>query len=108
MQWCPAPAWPRPARIAPLPLLRSPVPPDGLLLVMHEQLVGEVGVVAVKPEVVKRGRRICWPTDQATQRNGIYPHVNGLSTDRSAYAYRHSRSCKGQQTVADGQPTNGK
>src|SRR6266699_1547619 len=106
MQWYPAPDQPVPARLALLPRLRFPVPPNALLLVMHEQVVGEVGVIPVEPQVVQLRRRICWLTNQALQRNGLYPHVNRFSTARSPSAHRYSRSRQGQQTVADGQPTN--
>lgn len=29
------------------------------LLVMHEQAIGEVGMIAVEPQVVQLGRRVC-------------------------------------------------
>jgi hypothetical protein len=38
---------------------------------MHEQLIGEVGVVAVEPQVVQLGRWIYWLTNQALQHNGL-------------------------------------
>lgn len=81
--------------------IRSPVPANGLYFVMHEQVVGEVGVVAVEPEVVERRCRIRWSSDQTAQRDGVQPHVDRFGTDRSPHAHRHGYGCQGQQAVAD-------
>ena len=68
---------------------------------MHEQAIGEVGMVAVEPQVVQLGRRVCCLTNQAVQRNRFNSHVNRFSAASSPSANRHCRRRKSQQMIAD-------
>jgi hypothetical protein len=56
---------------------------------MHEQIIGEVSMIAIEPQVVKLGRWVCYLTDKALQYNGFDSYVDRFSTDRTSWDHPH-------------------
>ena len=74
---------------------------------MDEELVGEVGMVAIEQQVIERRRRVACPPLHAAQRDGLQPHRRGLAWRRAARSDRDRDRRQRQQPVARVQPPDG-